>query len=66
VVEQGADEVVLLGAQTDHCVAATVTGAIKAGLKVTVVSDGHSTWDFGARPLKRSLPATMPHSPATA
>jgi nicotinamidase-related amidase len=47
VAAQGANEVVLLGAQTDQCVAATVTGAIKAGLKVTVVSDAHSTWDSG-------------------
>ena len=47
VAEQGADEVVLLGAQSDHCVAATVAGAIKAGFRVTVVSDAHSTWDFG-------------------
>lgn len=47
VTKQGAEEVVLLGAQSDHCVAATVTGAIKAGLKVTVVSDAHSTWDYG-------------------
>lgn len=43
---QGADEVVLLGAQTDQCVAATVTGALAAGLKVTVVADAHSTWDW--------------------
>jgi nicotinamidase-related amidase len=47
VAGQGADEVVLLGAQSDQCVAATVTGAIKAGLKVTVVSDAHSTWGYG-------------------
>jgi nicotinamidase-related amidase len=45
IADQGAGEVVLLGAQTDHCVAATVKGAIEAGLKVTVVSDAHSTWD---------------------
>jgi len=47
VADQGAGEVILLGAQTDHCLAATVKGAIKAGFKVTVVSDAHSTWDFG-------------------
>jgi len=47
VVNQGADEVVLVGAQTDQCVAATVTGAIEVGFRVTVVSDAHSTWDFG-------------------
>ena len=47
VAGQGVDEVVLLGAQSDQCVAATVKGAIKAGLKVTVVSDAHSTWGYG-------------------
>lgn len=41
---QGADEVILLGAQTDFCVAATVKGALERGLKVTVVSDAHATW----------------------
>jgi nicotinamidase-related amidase len=46
VADQGAHEVVLLGAQTDQCVAATVKGALGAGLKVTVVSDAHSTWDY--------------------
>ncbi len=45
VAAQGADEVVLLGAQTDYCIAATVKGASAAGLKVTVVSDAHSTVD---------------------
>ncbi|WP_421934723.1 isochorismatase family protein [Phenylobacterium sp.] len=43
----GADGVVLLGAQTDHCVAATLRGALAAGLAVTVVADAHSTWDYG-------------------
>lgn len=43
----GAEGVVLLGAQTDHCVAATLKGALAAGLKVTLVADAHSTWDQG-------------------
>jgi nicotinamidase-related amidase len=43
----GAGEVVLLGAQTDACVAATVEGALGRGLKVTVVGDAHGTWDSG-------------------
>jgi nicotinamidase-related amidase len=47
VAGQGAGEVILTGAQSDHCVAATVAGALKAGLRVTVVSDAHGTWDFG-------------------
>ncbi|MHB8528087.1 MAG: isochorismatase family protein [Caulobacteraceae bacterium] len=46
VAGRGADEVVLLGAQTDQCVAASVKGAIERGLKVTVVADAHGTWDF--------------------
>jgi nicotinamidase-related amidase len=45
VAGQGASAVVLLGAQTDFCVAATVKGAIARGLGVTVVSDAHSTLD---------------------
>jgi nicotinamidase-related amidase len=47
VARQGADEVVLLGAQTDRCVAATVKGAKDAGFQVTVVSDAHSTVGCG-------------------
>ena len=42
---QGAGEVVLVGAQSDFCVAATVKGAMARGLGVTVVSDAHSTLD---------------------
>lgn len=45
VVGQGAGEVVLIGAQSDYCVAATVKGAFARGLGVTVVSDAHSTLD---------------------
>jgi nicotinamidase-related amidase len=44
---RGADEVVLLGAQSDFCVAATTRGAIERGFKVTVVGDAHSTWASG-------------------
>jgi nicotinamidase-related amidase len=45
IEEQAASEVVLLGAQTDFCVAATVKGALSNDLKVTVISDAHSTLD---------------------
>ncbi|AZO08632.1 MULTISPECIES: isochorismatase family protein [unclassified Mesorhizobium] len=45
VAGQGARDVVLIGAQTDFCVAATVQGAFAEGLAVTVVSDAHSTLD---------------------
>jgi nicotinamidase-related amidase len=40
----GARGVVLAGAQSDFCVAATAAGALARGLKVTVVADAHSTW----------------------
>ncbi|HEY3798059.1 MAG TPA: isochorismatase family protein [Caulobacteraceae bacterium] len=39
----GANTVILTGAQTDMCVAATVGGALAQGLAVTVVGDAHST-----------------------
>lgn len=45
VKDRGADGVIVVGAATAHCVAATVKGAMGAGLKVTVVSDAHSTGD---------------------
>lgn len=47
VAGQGAGAVVLAGAQTDFCVAATVKGAMARGLGVTVVEDAHSTLDSG-------------------
>ena len=48
VTEQGAIEVVLLGAQTDECIAKSVAGALEAGLAVTVVADAHSTVSWSA------------------
>jgi len=45
LAELNASEVILLGAQTDFCVAGTVEGAIANGLKVTIISDAHSTLD---------------------
>jgi len=45
VRDLGADEVIVIGAATNHCVASTVHGAMAEGLKVTVVSDAHSTGD---------------------
>ena len=43
----GVEEVILLGAPTDQCVAATVQGARSSGYGVTIVADAHSTWDWG-------------------
>jgi nicotinamidase-related amidase len=43
ITQRGADEVVVVGAATGHCVASTIAGALEAGLRVTLVADGHST-----------------------
>jgi len=42
-----APDVVVLGACSDQCIAATVKGALARGLAVTVVGDAHSTWPYG-------------------
>ena len=47
VADQEAGEVILAGAQTDQCVAATTRAALDRGLKVIVVADAHSTWGYG-------------------
>ncbi|HEV2365298.1 MAG TPA: isochorismatase family protein [Caulobacteraceae bacterium] len=43
----GASGVILLGAQSEMCVAETVKGALARGLDVTVVADAHGTWPSG-------------------
>jgi len=44
LAERGADEVVLIGAQTDFCVNATFGGAKERNLATAIVADAHSTW----------------------
>lgn len=51
----GAEEVILLGAQTDECVAATVKGALERGLQVTVAADAHSTWGWGGETAEQKI-----------
>ena len=55
VAGQGAGAVVILGAQTDFCVTATVKGAIARGLGVTVVSDAHSTLDSASESARQII-----------
>ena len=40
------NNVILIGAQTDQCVQATVNGALRNHLGVTVAADAHGTWDW--------------------
>jgi nicotinamidase-related amidase len=45
--ERGIGHLVIAGMQTDCCVDATCRGAHSLGYEVTLVQDGHSTWDDG-------------------
>jgi nicotinamidase-related amidase len=41
------DHVVVVGVRSDHCVRATVLGALDHGYAVTLVSDGHAAFSGG-------------------
>jgi nicotinamidase-related amidase len=42
---RGLDQLVIMGAQTELCVDTTCRRAFSLGVRVALVSDGHSTWD---------------------
>jgi nicotinamidase-related amidase len=42
--EIGARTLIIAGIQTEHCVAATCRGALRAGYVVQLAADAHSTW----------------------
>jgi nicotinamidase-related amidase len=46
---RGIKRLVIAGLQSDYCIRATTLGAIQRGLGVTLVSDGHSTYDGGGQ-----------------
>ena len=46
---RGIQALVIAGPQSEHCVRATVLGALARGLHVTLVANGHSTYDGGGR-----------------
>jgi len=45
LAQLGVDEVVVCGLQSEFCVDSTVRQAVALGLGVTLVADGHSTFD---------------------
>jgi len=45
----GVTRIVIAGLQSDYCIRKTTQGALSRGLQVTLVSDGHSTYDGGGR-----------------
>jgi len=42
--ENGIRDLTLIGCASEHCVTATVKGALARGYNVTVVADAHGTW----------------------
>ncbi len=46
VESRGIDSLILCGMQTELCIDATCRRAVELGYRVTVVADGHSTFDF--------------------
>lgn len=46
---RGVTNVVIAGLQSDYCVRETTLGALALGFAVTLVSDGHSTYDNKGR-----------------
>ena len=45
----GATRLIIAGLQSDHCVKKTTLGALARGYDVTLVADGHSTYDSDGR-----------------
>lgn len=48
LAERGVTRVVLVGIQSEMCVAATARGALQRGLQVVLPRDGHTTYDVPA------------------
>jgi len=44
---RGVTRIVIAGLQSDYCIRETTQGALSRGLQVTLVSDGHSTYNGG-------------------
>lgn len=46
LARDGIDHLIIAGMQTEMCVAATVRRAVELGYAVTLVADGHTTFDW--------------------
>ena len=49
----GVDHIVICGMQTEFCVGTTLLGAVDRGFRMTVVSDGHTTFDNEILPAEK-------------
>jgi nicotinamidase-related amidase len=51
--EQGLTHLIVCGMQTEYCIDTTVRSAFERGVQVTLVSDGHTTFDSAALPAEK-------------
>jgi nicotinamidase-related amidase len=49
------DHIVLCGMQTEFCIATTLLGAVDRGFRMTVVRDGHTTFDNEILPAEKII-----------
>lgn len=52
---RGIDHIVVGGMQSEFCVDTAVRGAFERGLKVTLIADGHTTFDTPALPASQII-----------
>ena len=52
---KGIQNLVIAGNQTEYCVDTTTRRAFSLGYKVTLVKDGHGTWDSGSLSAKQII-----------
>jgi len=55
LTDVGIEEIVVGGMQTEFCVDTAVRGAFERGLKVTLIADGHTTFDTPALPAQQII-----------
>ncbi|MEM7701431.1 MAG: cysteine hydrolase family protein [Pseudomonadota bacterium] len=55
LTDAGVEEIVVGGMQTEFCVDTAVRGAFERGLKVTLIADGHTTFDTPALSAERII-----------
>ena len=59
VAERGVTRLVVVGIQSEMCVAATARGALARGLQVVLPRDGHTTYDVPGEDGGLAVPAAQ-------
>jgi nicotinamidase-related amidase len=55
LIAAGIDHIITGGMQSEYCVDTAVRGAFERGLKVTLIADGHTTFDTPALPAEQVI-----------